>query len=466
MADSQHRSQQRPNSGSHRGRRPKRTIDKVRLAAFEAMSEITGQGAYANLVGPAVINHHQLSGRDAALATELINGTCRALGTYEMIIEEASGRDTRDLDPDVVDVLCLGTHQLLGMRTPPHAAIDTTVNLAGAVVGERVVGLVNAILRKITRHDLDGWTSILAEGLTGADELAVRHLHPRWIAHAYADLLPAEEVGPALAANNVAAVPTLVARPGLSTVEELVAEGATAVGPSPYAASYKGNPADLLAVREGRAAVQDAGSQLVATALARAEAPEGWWLDLCAGPGGKAGLLTGLAAERDERLLAVEVAPHRAELVARTLRAHVTARPVTICADGTSPAWRQGRFARVMADVPCSGLGALRRRPESRWRRTPDDVTDLIKLQQDLLNSAIEAAQPGGVIAYVTCSPHADETAGVVEAVLAERKDLELIDAPSLLPEVTDAALGSYVQLWPHRHGTDAMFLALLRRRS
>ncbi|MDN5726021.1 MAG: RsmB/NOP family class I SAM-dependent RNA methyltransferase, partial [Propionibacteriales bacterium] len=233
---------------------------------------------------------------------------------------------------------------------------------------------------------------------------------------------------------------------------------------SPYAATYKGNPADLLAVREGRAAVQDAGSQLVAMALARADAPDGWWLDLCAGPGGKAGLLTGLAAERGERLIAVEVSPHRAELVARTLRAHVTARPTVICADGTRPSWSEGSFARVIADVPCSGLGALRRRPESRWRRTSEDVTNLVELQKALLHSAIDAAKHGGVIAYVTCSPHADETVGVVESVLADRTDVEVLDALALVPEVTDAAVGSYVQLWPHRHGTDAMFLALLRR--
>ena len=114
-------------------------------------------------------------------------------------------------------------------------------------------------------------------------------------------------------------------------------------------------------------------------------------------------------------------------------------------------------------DAPCSGLGALRRRPEARWRRTPDDVAELVLLQRALLETAIGLLTPGGVVAYVTCSPHADETTGVVEAVMADFPDLKLLDAASLLPEVPNATRRGCVQLWPHRHGTDAMFLALLR---
>jgi 16S rRNA (cytosine967-C5)-methyltransferase len=146
-----------------------------------------------------------------------------------------------------------------------------------------------------------------------------------------------------------------------------------------------------------------------------------------------------------------------------------------VVADGTQPPWRPGCFDRVIADVPCSGLGALRRRPEARWRRSPESIAGLGPLQRALLSTALDSARPGGVVAYVTCSPHIAETADVVADVLAARDDTEVLDAPAALPEVPDLAdapggavppggAGRYAQFWPHRHGTDAIFLALLRR--
>jgi 16S rRNA (cytosine967-C5)-methyltransferase len=135
--------------------------------------------------------------------------------------------------------------------------------------------------------------------------------------------------------------------------------------------------------------------------------------------------------------------------------------------DGTRPPWAESTFDRVLVDAPCTGLGALRRRPESRWRRTRDDLRDLVPLQQALLRSALDSVRPGGVVLYATCSPVVEETAGVVGSVLAERPDTRLEDTLALVPEATDAEsahLRGAVQLWPHRHGTDAMFMALLRR--
>jgi 16S rRNA (cytosine967-C5)-methyltransferase len=249
-------------------------------------------------------------------------------------------------------------------------------------------------------------------------------------------------------------------------VQELEADGAEAGRWSPYAATIAGDPGRLPAVRDGRAGVQDEGSQLVALALARAGAEAGPWLDLCAGPGGKSALLAGLAGAQGDLFVASEPAGHRAALVQSALRGYpADGSRVVLAADGTRPAWKPEAFTRVLADVPCTGLGALRRRPESRWRRTPEAISELHPLQHALLASALRSVRPGGVVAYVTCSPHDDETTVVVEEALAGRDDLELLDAPALLPEVPDAALGAFLQLWPHRHGTDAMFLALLRRR-
>ena len=220
----------------------------------------------------------------------------------------------------------------------------------------------------------------------------------------------------------------------------------------------------LACVRDGRAGVQDEGSQLVALALARAEvdADAGEWLDACAGPGGKAALLDGLAHERGGHLVAVEQHAHRAALVEGSFAPGSTS--LVLTGDARRAPWGDRLFDRVLVDAPCTGLGALRRRPESRWRRTTADLAALGAIQRDLLRAGIAATRPGGVVAYVTCSPHLAETEFVVSDVLRGRTDVVQEDARPLLPEVTDVGDGPAVQLWPHRHGTDGMFLAILRR--
>lgn len=422
------------------------------------MRAVSANGAYANL---ELAKHRaSLSPRDAAFTTELVSGTFRALGSYDRVLVAASKRELRTLQPAVIDILRLGAHQILGMRVPPHAAISATVDLAALEVGERLVGLVNAVLRRVAERDWPGWVQVL-----GADEdelglIALANHHPRWIAESFLEVLPATELAEALAANNQPVSPTLVVRPGLATRSELGGELARF---SPYGAYSAGDPAQVAAVAEGRAGVQDEGSQLVALALARVEAPPGIWLDLCAGPGGKTALLAGLAQEQGSSLLAAELHPHRAELVAANLRTYPEAtRPMVVAADATLPPWSPCSFVKVLADVPCTGLGALRRRPESRWRHQASDLIELTRLQERLLASALISAVPGGVVAYVTCSPHAKETTEVMAKI---GDQAEVLPAADYLPEVPDAANGDFVQLWPHRHGTDAMFLALLRRR-
>ena len=446
-----------------------RSADRARRVAFDALRRVTGEDAYANLVLPGLLAERSITGRDAAFATELLNGTCRWLGTYDAVLEAAAGRPASSLQPAVVDLLRLGAHQLLGMRVGSHAAVSATVDLAAATVGRRVTGLVNAVLRKVAAHDRDGWVERLSAGLDERDALALAHAHPRWVVDAYADLLPPDELVAALAADNVSPEVTLVVRPGLADVDDLVAAGATPARWSPFAARTTGNPADLPLVRTGRAGVQDEGSQLVAWGVTRPPAASGWWLDLASGPGGKTALLAGLAAAEGSHVLAGELAPHRAGLVVNGSRGYaLDRRPQVVVADATRPPWRAGAFTRVLADVPCTGLGALRRRPEARWRRDAAAVEELHGLQRTLLTTALDAAAPGGLVAYVTCSPHRRETVDVVSATLAERDDVEVVPAGEVLPEVPDAATGpdgAFLQLWPHRHGTDAMFAAYLRRR-
>lgn len=460
--------QARPGSGGSKGksyRRPR--PDAARRAAYDLLRAVDDRDAYANLVLPGMLSERGIEGRDAAFATELAYGTLRGRGSYDAVLAACVDRPLAQLDPPVLDLLRLGTHQLLAMRVPSHAAVAATVELARATVGHGRSSLVNAVLRKVSARDLASWLDAVApaQATDPVGRLSVAHSHPRWIVEAMRDSLGGslQATAALLAADNEPAAVSLVARPGRATVDELIESGAEPGRWSPYAARWPGgSPAQLTAVREGRAGVQDEGSQLVALALASAplDGTDRNWLDLCAGPGGKAALLGGLASGRDAHVLAAERAPHRARLVAATAGGSAG----VVVADSTAGPWRPGSFDRVLADVPCTGLGALRRRPEARWRRQPSDVAGLTRLQRSLLDAAADAVRPGGLVAYVTCSPHLAETRVVVADVLAARSELEPVDARPFLPAVPDLGSGPHVQLWPHVHGTDAMFLALLRR--
>jgi 16S rRNA (cytosine967-C5)-methyltransferase len=437
-------------------------LDGARLTAYDVLDGVSSRSAYANLLLPQLLRERQLEERDAAFATQLAYGTLRAQGTLDAVLTGLVSRPLAELDPRVLDLLRLGAYQLVDLRVPSHAAVDTTVDLTRGIVGTGASGLVNAVLRKVaTGGDREQWLATL--GGDAGERLALATNHPRWIVDAWREALGGDdELEAALLADDAAPDVHLVAR--RIGREALVEESRGEPGPwSPFAVRlHGGDPGRLPSVRNGAAAVQDEGSQLAALLLARAplEGSDAAWLDMCAGPGGKTGLL---AAVRPDgvHLTAADRAPHRAELVRQAVAG--VADVEVLAADGTQPPWAPGSFDRVLLDAPCTGLGALRRRPEVRWRRTPDDVPPLVELQTALLDSALASVRVGGIVAYVTCSPHSAETVGVVDAVAA-RDDVEVVPVPPLFPEVPDMARGDYGQLWPHRHGTDAMFMALLRR--
>jgi 16S rRNA (cytosine967-C5)-methyltransferase len=453
-----------------RGRR----IDPARRAAYEALLATHRDGAYANIVLPQILREEGVHGRDAAFATEITYGTLRAMGTLDLILARAADRAVDRIDPPARDALRLGAYQLLHTRVPAHAAVAETVELVRDVA-PGAVGFANAVLRRVTEHTLDEWIEIVAPAY---DEDPVGHLaaawsHPQWIVRAFSEALGGDlaETARLLAEDNERPPVHLCARPGLADAVELADEVGGAPGAfSPYAVYLAGgSPSDLAAIRDGRAHVQDEGSQLVAAALADApiEGPDERWLDLCAGPGGKAGLLASLAAQRGAAVTAVEIQPHRARLVELAVRGL----PATVvCTDGrdvgSDPNLPSESFDRVVVDAPCTGLGSLRRRPESRWRRQPSDLPPLTRLQRELLTAAFRAVRPGGLVAYVTCSPHIVETqVSVVEAARRAPESMDFVDARPLLPDgMPGLGGGPTVQLWPHRHGTDAMFLAVLRR--
>ncbi|MGZ8814462.1 MAG: RsmB/NOP family class I SAM-dependent RNA methyltransferase [Mycobacterium sp.] len=448
-------------------KRPNRRkpLDPARQAAFDVLRAVSEKDSYANLALPALLRDRGITGRDAAFATELTYGTCRTRGLLDAIIGAAAGRPPDKIDPALLDLLRLGTYQLMRTRVEPHAAVSTTVEQAGIEFDSVRAGFVNGVLRNISRRDEQSWVEELAPDAATdpVGHAAFVHAHPRWIAQAFVDALgvDAGQLNALLASDDERPAVHLAARPGVLTAGELAEQVDGTVGRySPYAVYLSGgDPGQLAAIRDGAALVQDEGSQLVARALTLAEldGPDaGRWLDLCAGPGGKTALLAALAG--DGRVSAVEPAPRRADLVEQ----NTAGLPVDVLrVDGREPGLDPG-FDRVLVDAPCTGLGALRRRPEARWRRVPGDVPQLAKLQRELLASAIRLTRPGGVVLYATCSPHLVETVGVVADAL-RRHPVTALDARPLFDPVDGLGDGPYVQLWPHRHGTDAMFAAALK---
>jgi 16S rRNA (cytosine967-C5)-methyltransferase len=447
-------------------------LQPARRVAYEVLRAVRESDAYANLLLPSLIADARLAPADAGLATELAYGTLRQRGFYDRVLSLIVDRDLARLDPEVLDILRLGAHQLLAMRTPAHAAVGESVELTGVAGKTSARGFVNGVLRTLSRTSPERWRDRALAGLDGEARLAVEYSHPEWIVAALRAALAADgragELEQLLAADNLAPRVSLVALPGLAAPEELGEPGQV----SPLAArSAGGDPAALPAVASARARVQDEGSQLAALALSRARpvAPGERWLDQCAGPGGKAALLGAEATLGGATLIANELIPARAGLVRRAV-AVLDPPPEVREGDGVRFATEfPAAFDRILLDAPCTGLGALRRRPEARWRKHPADVAELTRLQAALLDAAAAALRPGGILAYVTCSPHLAETREIVGAALARHPELSALDTPAVLAGIATRDLelpdGTAAQLWPHRHGTDAMFIQLLERR-
>ena len=460
-----------------RGAEPVSRVQPARRIALEVIMAVRETDAYANLLLPVKLERARLSPQDAALATELTYGTLRQQGYYDAVIELAAGRSTDEIDSPILDVLRLGTHQLLSMRVAQHAAVDEAVSLAKEVGSRSASGFVNGVLRTITRSEPTTWHDrVMSKPRSDDERLSLEHSHPLWIVRAFRQALAAEgrvhELEDLLIADNFAPRVSLVALPGCATISEI--RGTQKAKDSPIAAvSDGGDPALWPAVHEGRARVQDEGSQLAALALSRARPVVAGerWLDLCAGPGGKAALLAAEAREGGAILVANEITPVRAELVRKALAVFPDP-PQVLVQDGTLFGERMPQqFDRILLDAPCTGLGALRRRPEARWRKQPSDVAELSGLQIALLESGLTALKPGGILAYVTCSPHLAETKVIVDTVLKRTSGISRLDTPAVLAAVTkrelelgESARDGHVQLWPHRHGTDAMFICLLTK--
>ncbi|MFP7696106.1 transcription antitermination factor NusB [Trueperella sp. LYQ143] len=461
------------------GRKP---ADRARRIAFEVLCDVEMAGAYANIALPKALSAARMNRQDASFATNLCYGTLRLSGRWDAILRHCMDRS--DIDIPVRVLLRMGAHQLLELRTPPHAAINESVNLARAVVGSGASGFINAVLRRVSERNIQQWQEQLVADAGGKVNsvafLSEWFSHPQWIIRALASALAAHgrstrDLISVLRAHNTPTDVALVAR-GISREDlgrdiergrmhwhlgELVDSAVILEG---------GDPGRIFAVQDHLAGVQDEGSQLVARTFSSApihpSRPDNRWLDMCAGPGGKAATLA--ASNPQVKIYANEIHEHRLRLVEKAV-APWSDSVVLRCGDGADIGQEQPEFFdRVLIDAPCTGIGALRRRPESRWRKEAGDALDLTRTQLALLESGWQALAPGGLLGYCTCSPYGKETLDVMETFLAARPDAALVDARSYAQkQALRPIVGStpYLQLWPDLHGSDAMFLALVTKK-
>lgn len=477
--------------------------DSSRSAAAAVLKAVRTRHVYANLQLPHVLTRMK-DPRQASFTTDLVYGTLRWQGFLDALLEQVSHRAVSAIDPDVLDLARLGAYQILFMSVPSYAAVSSSVSLARATKGTRSsAGFLNAVLRKIATRDRQTWEAILTSQIPHSQplhRLAIRYSHPIWIVRQLASswmyargvtdvhnsITPVSRI---LAADNEPAEVTLTVRPGLMTVQQL-SDQVTRIFPhahisrgrwSPYAVRVKSvTPEKLPAIQQGKAGVEDEGSQVAAlvTGMAPVQCAETRWLDLCAGPGGKTALLGSLARSRKIRLWANEVNATRAKLVTENVRAlrHAGFDPIEkiTVEDGRGYADRhhmRGQFSRVLVDVPCSGLGALRRRPEARWMKSEQELGSLSRIQHDLLVSALDCVAPGGVVAYVTCSPALVETRHVVDAVLSHYPHVIRVNAVGVAEKLLGSKARSFglsaqgdIQMFADQTQTDMMFVSLLRK--
>jgi 16S rRNA (cytosine967-C5)-methyltransferase len=370
----------------------------ARRLALDALLRIDTDAAYANLVLPGMLESSRLDARDRSFATELVYGATRMRRACDWATDRFVEHPHR-IDPVVRNVLRLGCYQLLFLRTPAHAAVATAVELAP----QRSRGLVNAVLRKVATEPVR-WP-----------DPPTRLSYPDWIVARLGEELGADRALGALQQMNVA-----------PDVDE-------------RADGY----------------VQDRASQWVA-AFVDARAGERV-ADVCAAPGGKATLMAGTGAQ----VVAADVHPGRARLVASNVARLGIANATAVVADGRRPPHRDATFDRVLVDAPCSGLGVLRRRPDARWRVQPSDVDDLAALQRDLLVAAGALVRPGGRIVYAVCTLTHVETGAVDDWLARVHPSLVAIEPPGDPWE----PVGRGARLLPQSAGTDGMFVLGLERR-
>jgi 16S rRNA (cytosine967-C5)-methyltransferase len=423
----------------------------ARSVAVETVRRVTDEDAYSTRVLPALLERSRLAPRDRALATELALGTLRHVPGLDRAIGLRASRSVARMSPGARAALRVGAYQLLFMRIPPHAAVSASVDLATP----RERGFVNAILRRIAEAP-----PAPPSGPTD-DDVSLRTGMSPWAVRELLLLLGDDEAEPAAEAFGERGLLSLRANTCRTTFEAFV-RGLRASGHSPQPARLHpdcvlldgGDPARLRGFAQGWFAVQDQASAFVVGALDAQ--PGDRVLDVCAAPGGKSAYMACVVGETGT-VVAADVRPERAAIVRSTADRLGVAVQVVV-QDAARPAI-DGWFDRVLVDAPCSGIGSARRRPELLWRPRRGELSSLARLQVAIASASSDRVRPGGRLVYSVCTFPRAETDAVCDALVRHRPELEPapIDGPD--------GPSPRIRLWPHRHGSDGMFVAAFRKR-
>jgi 16S rRNA (cytosine967-C5)-methyltransferase len=451
--------------GAHPAPRVRSRASPGRRVALRVVRRVS-EGAFADRALRAEADRAGLAGRERAFAQRLAFGAVQRRMTLDHVIAACSDRPLARIDPALLDALRLGVLQLLFLEgVPARAAVEQSVSLAREAAGGRTAGFANAVLRRAAREGPGLLAALDDAEPRGA---AVLHSHPEWIVRLWWDALGAAETRALLASDNEP--PELALR-----VNELVATRDEVLGAlrrAGVAARADAELGDAIVVDgaldmatsplfEAGAVTPQSRASLVVARVA-APRPGERVLDLCAAPGAKTTHLAALMRGRG-KLVAVELNARRARELADNCRRLGAGLVDVVAADARHADVGEG-FDRVVLDPPCSDLGTLAARPDTRWRKAPDDVERLAALQTQLLRSAAGRVATGGVLVYSTCTISAAENAGQVEAFLAERPEFSVDDLGAEYPALSDREAPRFLQTLPHRDRTAGFFMARLRR--
>lgn len=445
--------------------------DTARSYALKVLKEVE-EGAYANIVLNRLLSSLSLAEEERSLLTELSYGVLQRLNTLDWVLSLFLTSPLEKLTPWIRNILRLGVYQILYLeRVPESAAVDESVKLAYQFGHKGVAGLVNAVLRKVsrTRNEIPWPSKIDNPSLY----LSLVYSFPLWLIRRWLGQMGFDEAEKLCIANN--RVPPLSIRTNtLKTTPKKLKELLEAEGikvefcryaPEGLVVKLTKKLTELKSFQDGLFQVQGEASMLVAP-LVKPE-PGDCVFDLCSAPGGKT-LHMAMLMRNKGTIVAADLYPHRLKLLQKTMERQDIKIVRTEKLDGrTISSDKYGFFDRVLLDVPCSGLGVVRRKGELKWRRREKDLLSLAKLQSELLRSAFQALKPGGVLVYSACSTEPEETRDVILGFLKnEPSAIPALLAP-LLPEElqSEEKEAGMAYLWPHKHGLDGFFLARLRKR-
>ncbi|MDF2628896.1 MAG: hypothetical protein K0R39_2727 [Symbiobacteriaceae bacterium] len=446
----------------------------AREAALRALRDVDVKESYANLALDAHLTRSKLEGRDRALATEIVYGVTRRRGTVDWAIAQVATRPMEQIDPYIRNILRSAVYQILYMERIPHsAAVDEAVNLARQYGHEGVAKFVNGVLRNFLRKlPTLPWPDPADDPVVA---LAIKHSHPEWLVEAWSGQFGADDAVKLMEASN--RIPPLTIRVNtLKTTREEAANALEQEGvktePTPHSPqgliihelTSSSHLDKLKSMKAGLFAVQDESSMLVAPVVA--PQPGQTVIDVAAAPGGKTTHLAELM-KNEGKIIAIDLHEHKIDLVEQNAKRLGIAIIEGVCMDARDIGKAMaGRADAVLCDVPCSGLGTLARRPDARWRKTPEDVEQLVPIQRAILESASLAVKPGGTLVYSTCTIEPRENQEMVAAFLEANPDFYFDDIrPYLPPTLAPDAQDGWIQLLPHIHGTDGFFMARLRRK-